>query len=63
MPNLTVRASATALPISQLFRDPVLRRIFAAAERDLGAAPAIVEHGPRPRVDGDAIRVLELAEV
>jgi len=41
---------------------PSLCRIFAAAERDLGAAPCAVDHGPRPRVDGDAVRVLELLE-
>jgi hypothetical protein len=46
--------------VSHLFRDPVLRAIFAAGERDSGAAP--VMSAPRPRtLDGGAARVLELA--
>ena len=59
MPNLTVRANA--LPISQLTRDSVLRRVFAGP--DLGAAPAIVDRRPRPRHDGDAAPVRALALV
>lgn len=46
--------------VSHLFRDPVLRAVFAAGERDNGAALVMSE--PRPRVlDGGAARVLEHA--
>jgi hypothetical protein len=46
--------------ISHLFRDPVLRALFAAGERDSGAAPVMSD--PRPRsLDGGAARLLELA--
>lgn len=53
--------SEPAFRISHLFRDPVLRAVFAAGERDSGAA--LVTSEPRPRVlDGGAARVLELAD-
>ena len=46
--------------VSHLFRDPVLRAVFAAGERDDGPAPVLT--APRPRtLDGGAARVLELA--
>ena len=46
--------------ISHLFRDPVLPAVFAAGERDSGAAPAM--SAPRPQsLDWGAVRVLELA--
>jgi hypothetical protein len=46
--------------VSHLFRDPVLRKVFAAGERDSGAAPVVSD--PRPRsLDGGAARLLELA--
>jgi hypothetical protein len=46
--------------VSHLFRDPVLRAVFAAGERDSGAAP--VMSAPRPRtLDGGAARILEIA--
>jgi hypothetical protein len=48
------------IPLSSLFRDPVLVAAFARAERDSGAAFAI----PAPRapvLSGGAARVLELA--
>ncbi len=46
--------------VSHLFRDPVLRAVFAAGERDSGAAPVMSD--PRRRsLDGGAVRVLELA--
>jgi hypothetical protein len=41
--------------IFHLFRDPVLRAVFAAGERDSGAAPVVSD--PRPRsLDGGAAR-------
>jgi hypothetical protein len=46
--------------ISHLFRDPVLRAVFAAGERDSGAAPVMSD--PRPRsLNGGAARVLKIA--
>ena len=46
--------------VSHLFRDPVLRAVFDAVERDSGAAP--VMNDPRPRsLDGGAARLLENA--
>jgi len=48
------------LRVSHLFRDPVLRAVFAAGERDDGPAPVLTT--PRPHtLDGGAARVLELA--
>ena len=62
MPNTTVRASATALPISQFTRDPVLRRALAAPGREPPAAPVQVDRTPAPRLSGGAMaRILELA--
>ena len=47
-----------AFRVAHLFRDPILRAVFAAAERDSGAAFVIAE--PRPPVlAGGAARVLE----
>ena len=60
MPNPTVRASATGLPISSLIRDPVVRAAFQRAERDNGQAFAI----PMPRspvLAGGAAKRLEAA--
>jgi hypothetical protein len=51
--NRTTNPSAPeqTFRISHLFRDPVLRAVFAAGERDSGAAP--VTSNPRPRsLDG-----------
>ena len=47
--------------LSSLFRDPVLRRIFAASERDDGANMVEIDRAPKPRLDADAVRVLEFA--
>ena len=60
MPNPTVRASAIALPISSLIRDPVVRAAVLRAERDTGQAFAI----PTPRspvLAGGAANRLEVA--
>lgn len=47
--------------LSSLFRDPMVRDAFARAERDQGEpAPAVIVPEPR-RIDGAAVRVLELA--
>ena len=47
--------------LSQLFTDPMVRDAFARAERDQGEpAPAVIAPEPR-RIDGAAVRVLELA--
>lgn len=64
MPNATVRASATALPISQLTRDPVLRAAFAAPGREPPLAPVLIDctSGRRPNGGAGAVRVLEQAE-
>lgn len=63
MPNATVRASATALPISQMTSDPVLRRALAAPGREPPHAPALADRKPAPRLNGGAvIRSLEQAE-
>ena len=62
MPNPTVRASATAMPISTLIRDPFVRAAFQRAERDQGQAFAI----PMPRnpvLAGGAAKRLEVAHV
>ena len=66
MPNPTVRASATALPISQMTRDPVLRAAFATIWREPPHAPALIDRKPAPRLSGGTCatvaRVLEMAE-
>ena len=62
MPNPTVRASAPALPISSLIRDPIVRAAFLRAERDNGQAFTI----PTPRapvLSGGAAKRLEAAYV
>ena len=47
--------------LSQFFTDPMVRDAFARAERDQGEpAPAVIVPEPR-RIDGAAVRVLELA--
>jgi hypothetical protein len=62
MPNPTVRASATALPISSLIRDPMVRAAFLRAERDNGQAFAVTT--PRPPVlSGGAANKREMANV
>lgn len=53
MPNATVRASATALPISQLTRDPVLQAAFASSDRE-PPAPAPIDRKAAPRLSGGA---------
>jgi hypothetical protein len=62
MPNATVRASATALPISTLTRDPVLQRALSSPGREPPLAAAVVDRKPAPRLSGGAVRVLELVE-
>jgi hypothetical protein len=60
--NRTTNPSAPepTFRISHLFRDPILRAVFAAGERDSGAAPVMSD--PRPcSFDGGAARLLELA--
>jgi hypothetical protein len=61
MPNLTVRASAEAMPISQFIRDPVVRSAFERAERDGGAAFPVPTGKPRPVLTGGAAESREMA--
>ncbi|MDR3425510.1 MAG: hypothetical protein P4M13_10650 [Alphaproteobacteria bacterium] len=45
------------IQISHLFRDPQLKAIFAAAERDQGQEPVtIVPKQPKPHLSGGAVR-------
>lgn len=54
-------ATANLPRLSSLFTDPMVRDAFARAERDQGEpAPATITPEPR-RIDGAAVRVLELA--
>ena len=48
------------LKLSELFRDPALRRAFARAERDSGNECAVPAK-PEPVLTGGAARVLESA--
>ena len=54
-------ASEPVYRIAHLFRDPVLRAVFAAAEKDDGAALALPKPTPRTLDGGAARRVLETA--
>lgn len=60
MPNRTVRASATALPISALIRDPIVAAAFRRAERDSGLSFAIPAPR-RPVLAGGAAQKREMA--
>ncbi|WP_038380869.1 hypothetical protein [Bradyrhizobium elkanii] len=54
-------ANHTTVPLHQLFRDPVLRAAFKAAEDD-GLSPLSVDVGRPPQLDGGAavaFRILE----
>ena len=54
-------ASHSLPRLSSMFTDPFLRAAFARAERDQGEpAPAVIVP-ERRRIDGAAVRVLELA--
>jgi len=48
------------MQISQLFKDPYLRRVFERAERDQGPAPAVPAE-PKPVMPSPAARALALA--
>ena len=48
------------IPLSQLVRDPALKRFFQRGERDNGAAFAVPAPKPLP-VTGGAVRELEHA--
>ncbi|MEZ2410554.1 hypothetical protein AB6806_27535 [Bosea sp. RCC_152_1] len=52
--------ASNSIPLSQLVRDPALRRFFERGERDNGAAFAIPTPKPLPIVGG-AVRELENA--
>lgn len=47
--------------IAHLFRDPVLKSVFAAAERDNGAAFAVADPRPPVLTGGASVRIVEFA--
>lgn len=61
MPQNAFPASAPALPLSRLFRDPMLREIFAKAERDNGAPFLVPVDPPKPVLSGGAAVAREAA--
>lgn len=58
--TITKRHSPASFRIAHLFRDPVLQRVFATAEKDPGTAPALPAPAPRTLDGGAAVaRILE----
>ena len=58
---MATHANSISAPLSSLFRDPVLRRAFERAERDLGQAFTIPKPEPKPVLTGGAAVVREVA--
>jgi hypothetical protein len=61
MPNLTVRASAEAMPISQFIRDPVVGAGLGRAPPAGGAGGPGPTPKPRPVLTGGAAESREMA--